>query len=138
MSKYVLRKIVKVGYAHIRDMNIFVSVDLIEKPKGMALHLSFPSSRFPTHPLNTLCQIAPSGMAPGWTQEMIDRLIEVWEKYNDNHLRRECEHMSAMKALGFDVSYGDRCEECGYITGITYYHMPLPDEVIDFIKSLPG
>jgi hypothetical protein len=96
--------------------------------------------------------------APGWTLELLQQFLEVWNRWHLNHLRSGCEHQRKMGwkyeghhgdfvqletkvpgCLRFSYSafLGHRCPVCGYRIGSRWLKEELPEEVIQFLQGLP-
>lgn len=70
--------------------------------------------------------------------ETIAKLLEVWDRWHLNSLRAGCEHQRRLgwDSLPHEETIGKACPVCGYKYGSAWLHEPLPEDVIDFIKSL--
>jgi len=104
------------------------------------------------------------GYAPGWSKELVQEFAQVWDRWHLNDMKAGCPHQ---RALGWDTERIDPsketgwhvdmrtanlkrwlpeteggylskpCPECGYKYGTAWLKEELPQEVIDFLASLP-
>lgn len=80
--------------------------------------------------------------APGWSRSTWYRFLHIWHRWHLNYRHAECEHQ---RALGWtyeahhnpETYKGEACPTCGYEIGSAWQHEELPQEVIDFLGSLP-
>lgn len=72
----------------------------------------------------------------GWTEEMYRKLLDIWEQWHLNDMRAGCCHQ---RALGWnkDEHLGKPCPACGYRYGSSWLFEPVPNEVIEWLFSLP-
>jgi hypothetical protein len=77
-------------------------------------------------------------LAPGWNADLVSRATEIIRRWHNNHRRKTCPHLDALSALSGQLEYGTTCDFCRTHYGINYYFEPLPDEVVQFVRELPG
>lgn len=74
-------------------------------------------------------------LSPHWTLDMLHKFLTIWRKYHLNDMRPDCEHQ---RALGWKVEQlGKPCPICGYKYGSRWNYLPIPKEIIGFLKGLP-
>lgn len=142
-----MKKVVRLGTSHThrgRWYSIYAEIT-IEDGK-----LSIHGVEGPTSGGNAIGSCGQIGieppqierLAPEWTREMLVKFREVWRRWHLNDLRAECEHQ---RALGWTYEerhdsrtyQGEPCPVCGYHIGSAWLKEELPQEVIDFLESLP-
>jgi len=72
------------------------------------------------------------------------KILEIWDKWHLNDLRAYCIHQKPIVERHKGKSYDElikipelkKCPVCGYRYGSQWRYEPLPEEVIEFIKSL--
>ena len=72
------------------------------------------------------------------------KILEIWEKWHLNDLRAYCIHQKPIVEEHKGKSYEElmkipelqKCPVCGYRYGSQWRYEPLPEEVVEFIKSL--
>lgn len=80
--------------------------------------------------------------AKGWSQELYDRFLEVWDKWHLNDMKAGCIHQRELgwiyKEHSDPVTFqGEACPVCGYRIGSAWLKEEVPAEVISFLESLP-
>jgi len=78
----------------------------------------------------------------GWSAPMFQKFLSVWHRWHLNDMRSACEHQ---RALGWKYEehhdkktfQGEACPTCGYKIGSACLKEELPQDVIDFLVSLP-
>jgi hypothetical protein len=88
--------------------------------------------------------IKPSELrfAPNWNAKKWLDLLDIWERWHMNDTHAECEHQ---RALGWryddhhnpETFKGEPCPTCGYEIGSAWKREELPQDVINFLASLP-
>lgn len=73
---------------------------------------------------------------PGWTSEMLDRFIAIWERWHLNNLRAGCVHQRRLEWNAKD-HLNQPCPACGYRYGNAWLFEPVPDSVIEWLFALP-
>ena len=82
-------------------------------------------------------------LAPGWTHTKLARFWDIWKRWHLNDMRAECEHQRALgwtynKNKDTVTKFGRGCcPTCSYPIGSKWLKEELPQEVIDFLQSLP-
>ncbi len=74
--------------------------------------------------------------APGWTEDLWFDLLDIWERWHLNDMNAECEHQRA-RGETWETNPLAICPDCGYKLGSAWQYEPLPDSVVNFIRSLP-
>jgi hypothetical protein len=80
--------------------------------------------------------------AKGWNKETWLDLLDVWKRWHLNDMRSACDHQ---RELGWtyeehhnpDTYEGEACPICGYEIGSSWFKEEIPENVIDFVKTLP-
>lgn len=68
-----------------------------------------------------------------WTPEMVKTFCSVWRRWHLNDMRAGCSHQ---RWLGI-TEVGKSCPICGYKYGHSWLTEEVPQEVIDWLQSLP-
>lgn len=78
-------------------------------------------------------------LVDGWTIPKFRRLLNIWEQWHLNELHAGCEHQRAMgwEKDGYDKHPSESCPVCGYQYGTAWNFVPIPDDVIEWLFSLP-
>lgn len=84
----------------------------------------------------------PASYGPGWDRAKWQRFLDVWHDWHLNDMRSGCVHQ---RALGWTYQdhhdpktfKGEPCPECGYEIGSSWLKEALPEDVIEFLNSLP-
>ena len=77
-----------------------------------------------------------SDYAPGWTKELVERFVEIWDEWHLNDLRAACEHQRALGQTWKTHPLAE-CSVCGYKLGSAWLLEPVPDSVIQELEALP-
>jgi hypothetical protein len=80
--------------------------------------------------------------APGWNIIKVGQFLQVWDRWHLNDMRPACKHQME---LGWKYENhhdpktfkGEPCPVCGYEIGSKWLKEEVPQEVIDFLTSLP-
>jgi hypothetical protein len=72
----------------------------------------------------------------GWTEEMYRKLLDIWGHWHLNDMRAGCSHQRVM-GWNRDDNIGEPCPVCGYRFGCSLLFEPVPDDVIEWLFSLP-
>jgi hypothetical protein len=75
--------------------------------------------------------------APGWSAELVEQFADVWDRWHLNDMQAGCEHQRALGWTKYNEHPNEPCPECGYKYGSAWLKEELPQEVIDFLASLP-
>jgi hypothetical protein len=81
-------------------------------------------------------------LAPGWDNSTLAKFWDVWHRWHLNDMRSGCEHQRAM-GWTYEEHHnratfkGENCPICGYSIGSSWLYEPLPEDVVDFLASLP-
>jgi hypothetical protein len=78
-------------------------------------------------------------LAYGWSRDLLRRFNEAWDKWHLNNMHAGCTHQDE---LGWDYSKDQSilskpCPVCGYKWGTAWNTVPVPNDVLNFLKSLP-
>ena len=96
--------------------------------------------------------------APGWSAAKFNKLLDVWDRWHLNAMRAGCEHqrknwdlakiieVNGSKEMAKWILHenhtegllGKPCEICGYQYGKSLLFEPVPQDVINFLFSLPS
>lgn len=78
-------------------------------------------------------------LTDGWTEEQWYRFLDVWSEWHLNDIHAGCEHQRALgwEKDGYDKHPSEPCPECGYKFGTSWHVIPVPDDVIEFLNTLP-
>lgn len=74
--------------------------------------------------------------AKGWNSEMWLDFLDIWEKWHLNDMHSECVHQE-QKGITYSNDPKNICEECGYKIGSAWTKRSVPQDVLDFLFSLP-
>lgn len=74
--------------------------------------------------------------APGWDDQMLAGLFMVWDAYHLNDLRAGCQHQQDA-GYTYEKNRGHVCPLCGYKIGTAWKVKNIPEDVIDWIHTLP-
>jgi hypothetical protein len=77
--------------------------------------------------------------AAGWDKEKWLDLLDIWEKWHLNNLKAGCEHQRALgwDKGGYDQHPSEPCPVCGYKYGSAWRRVEVPQDVINFLETLP-
>jgi len=73
---------------------------------------------------------------PGWNSEMMDKFLGVWDKWHLNDMRSTCEHQRS-RGETYKNNPSAVCPDCGYKIGSAWLKEDVPQEVIQWLESLP-
>ena len=73
----------------------------------------------------------------GWNRRTWYNFLDAWKNHRMNDLHAECEHQHA-RGETYDTHPGAVCPECGWKLGHGWKMFPVPQDVIDFLSSLPN
>lgn len=73
----------------------------------------------------------------GWSEPMVAKLAEIWERWHLNDMRAGCEHQRDAGWSARDM-VGVACEVCGYRFGSAWLHEDVPAEVLEELLALPS
>ena len=71
-----------------------------------------------------------------WTPNMLKNFLEIWDKWHLNDMHAECEHQEAL-GITCRTDPCATCPVCGYKLGSGWTVREVPQDVIDFLFSLP-
>lgn len=74
--------------------------------------------------------------AKGWRRSDWYKFLDYWKKWHLNDLHAECEHQEAI-GITYAKDPNNICDVCGYKIGSAWTKREVPQEVIDFLFSLP-
>ena len=72
----------------------------------------------------------------GWDSENWLQFLEYWHLWHLNDMHSECEHQESL-GWKYETHRGQKCPECGYEIGTARTRREVPQEVIDFLFSVP-
>ena len=75
-------------------------------------------------------------LCEGWDIAKVEKLLEVWEKWHLNDMHAECEHQEE-EGKSWKTHPSEVCEVCGWRLGYGWSFRTVPQDVIDFLMSLP-
>lgn len=82
-------------------------------------------------------------LAPGFTREKVERLIEMFEQHHLNAMKAGCAHQTVAldpKGRGYDTHYAldhtPACPETGYRWGRSWLLEPLPEGFVDELLAM--
>lgn len=80
-----------------------------------------------------------NGFAPGWTRAKTMIFLHIWKKWHLNDLKAGCEHQRWLgwEEEGYDKHPSEPCPICGYKFGSAWNREEVPQNVLDFLFSLP-
>lgn len=74
--------------------------------------------------------------APGWDKTKWYKFLEAWHDWHLNDLHAECEHQEVL-GWTYETHKGQSCPTCGYEIGTAWTRREVPQDVVDFLFSLP-
>lgn len=74
--------------------------------------------------------------ARGWSQELINMFWEIWDRWHLNDMRTECEHQRS-RGETYKTHPNVECPDCNYRLGSAWLTEQVPDQVLEFLRSLP-
>ena len=158
----------------VDGLALFVEVRLQQRPEGQELAISSTALdaksgafRAGGQCRDTITRLIAHGEpAPGMTDEALDKLLHIWEKWHLNNMRPACSHQVVLgwkfcpghykdghhfycephlpgkpQLCDFPNMMGKPCPTCGYKLGSSWLFEPLPQDVIDWAQyfgSSPG
>lgn len=105
-------------------------------------------------------EIGKGQVVDGWTQSMLDKFCDIWDKWHLNDMRPYCEHQKSLgwdkisqtkvpidteyHLLGFlhpeehpDGILTKECPVCGYKYGTSWKKEEVPEDVLEWLFNLP-
>lgn len=74
----------------------------------------------------------------GWNATAWFDFLEVWKKWHLNDMHAGCEHQREWEQKNYDELPEDKaCKVCGYEYGTAWNSVKVPEDVLDFLASLP-
>lgn len=74
--------------------------------------------------------------APNWDAATFKRFLDIWDKWHLNDLHAECEHQEA-RGETWKTHPWATCPDCGYVLGAAWTFREVPQNVLDWLFSLP-
>lgn len=74
--------------------------------------------------------------AAGWNQAKFKRFFDIWRHWHLNDMNPTCEHQEA-RGETWETHPKAVCPDCGYRLGSQWLTREVPEDAIDFLKSLP-
>jgi hypothetical protein len=72
----------------------------------------------------------------GWNRSKWHKFLDAWHRWHLNDLHAECEHQQA-RGITYQSDPANVCEVCGYKIGSAWTSRTVPQDVIEFLQSLP-
>lgn len=75
----------------------------------------------------------------GWNEDLYKKFQKTWDEWHLNYMRPGCEHqrMRGWEKDGYDKHPSQPCPVCGYKFGSAWKKVEIPQDVLDFLLSLP-
>lgn len=73
---------------------------------------------------------------PGWNALKVKKLQEIWKRWHLNDMRAECEHQRA-RGETWKTHPLAVCPDCGYKLGSAWLKEEVPQDILDWLFSLP-
>ena len=135
----------------IKQPNLVISVNLRQTESGPALSIIGMLGNSAGHIHKEVRSAECFNFRSGWTQEKLDKLLDVWEAYHLNDLQAGTpEQMEILRPWFETVKYPDNCYENqlrqldqygmkvhnGHLYGSKWLYLPIPADVLEFLHSL--
>lgn len=78
-----------------------------------------------------------TSFAKGWDRAKVEKLRDIWKRWHMNNMRAGCEHQRALGWNKYDEHPSEPCPTCGYKYGSAWLKEELPQDVIDWLMTLP-
>lgn len=140
-----LKKIVRLGTSKTyegRSYSVYCKIELKQEDKGLCLSITGVAGPLPSgNCLGASGQIVMSRPAiekpaPGWDQALLKKFWATWDRWHLNDMNAACEHQRK-RGETYKSNPKAICKDCGYHIGTAWLFEEIPQDVIDFLKSLP-
>lgn len=125
-----------------RSYSIYCKIKLEKREKGLTLSITGVEGPLPSgNCLGSCGQIDVHGpkvdkLAPGWNRAKLKKFLAAWGRWHLNDMNAACKHQRA-RGETYDSNPKAICKDCGYHIGTAWLFEEIPQDVIDFIESLP-
>ena len=134
-----------------KDSNLVISVNLRESEHGPALSIVGIMGGSAGQVHKEVRSANCYNFRSGWTQEKLDKFLDVWEMYHLNDLKAGTPEQMEILRPWFETvkypentydgqlrqldKYGMRTHN-GHVYGSKWLYMPIPADVLEFLHSL--
>ena len=134
-----------------KQPNLVISVNLRQTENGPALSIIGMMGDAAGQIYKDIRRAECFNFRSGWTQEKLDKLLDVWEAYHLNDLQAGTpEQMEILRSWFETVKYpentydGQLCQldkhgmrtHNGHVYGTKWLYLPIPADVLEFLHSL--
>ena len=135
----------------VKQPNLVISVNLRQTENGPALSIISMMGDAAGQIYKDIRRAECFNFRSGWTQEKLDKLLDVWEAYHLNDLQAGTpEQMEILRPWFETVKYpentydGQLCQldkhgmrtHNGHVYGTKWLYLPIPADVLEFLHSL--
>ena len=135
----------------VKQPNLVISVNLRQTENGPALSIIGMMGDAAGQIYKDIRRAECFNFRSGWTQEKLDKLLDVWEAYHLNDLQAGTpEQMEILRPWFETVKYpentydGQLCQldkhgmrtHNGHVYGTKWLYLPIPADVLEFLHSL--
>lgn len=134
-----------------KEPNLVISVNLRQTENGPALSIIGMMGDAAGQIYKDIRRAACFNFRSGWTQEKLDKLLDVWEAYHLNDLQAGTpEQMEILRSWFETVKYPENTYDGqlrqldkhgmrthnGHVYGTKWLYLPIPADVLEFLHSL--
>jgi len=135
----------------VKQPNLVISVNLRQTENGPALRIIGMLEDSAGQIYKDIRRAECFNFRSGWTQEKLDKLLDVWEAYHLNDLQAGTpEQMEILRPWFKTVKYPENTYDGqlrqldkygmrthnGHVYGSKWLYMPIPADVLEFLHSL--
>ena len=134
-----------------KEPNLVISVNLRQTENGPALSIIGMMGDAAGQIYKDIRRAECFNFRSGWTQEKLDKLLDVWEAYHLNNLQSGTpEQMEILRSWFETVKYPENTYDGqlrqldkhgmrthnGHVYGTKWLYLPIPADVLEFLHSL--
>ena len=134
-----------------KEPNLVISVNLRQTENGPALSIIGMMGDAAGQIYKDIRRAECFNFRSGWTQEKLDKLLDVWEAYHLNNLQSGApEQMEILRSWFETVKYPENTYDGqlrqldkhgmrthnGHVYGTKWLYLPIPADVLEFLHSL--
>ena len=135
----------------VKQPNLVISVNLRQTENGPALRIIGMLEDSAGQIYKDIRRAECFNFRSGWTQEKLDKLLDVWEAYHLNDLQAGTpEQMEILRSWFETVKYPENTYDGqlrqldkhgmrthnGHVYGTKWLYLPIPADVLEFLHSL--
>ena len=135
----------------VKQPNLVISVNLRQTENGPALSIIGMMGDAAGQIYKDIRRAECFNFRSGWTQEKLDKLLDVWEAYHLNDLQAGTpEQMEILRSWFETVKYPENTYDGqlrqldkhgmrthnGHVYGTKWLYLPIPADVLEFLHSL--